>query len=251
MTQPGQWKNYHYPNDHPACTFWYHDHAVDITAENAYFGLAAQYHIHDPLEQSLGLPGGAYDVPLIIRDAMFANDGSLMFDDDNHSGLFGDVILVNGALAGDAGRAAQVPLPHAQRVDLALLPPAPLDGRAIHGDRRRRRAGPSPQPVADFRFGMAERYEMVIDFSKYPIGQRVVLQNTVAEEQHRIREHRQDHGVRRGRRALDARRQHDPRSAQPRRATMNLTEADAVRTRKFEFVRKHGSGRSTDRPGQT
>ena len=25
-----------------SCTFWYHDHAVGITAENAYFGLAAQ-----------------------------------------------------------------------------------------------------------------------------------------------------------------------------------------------------------------
>ena len=28
-----------------------------------------------------------------------------------------------------------------------------------------------------FRQGMAERYEIVIDFAKYPHGQRVVLQN--------------------------------------------------------------------------
>jgi FtsP/CotA-like multicopper oxidase with cupredoxin domain len=96
VTQPGQWKNYHYPNNHPACTFWYHDHAVGITAENAYMGLAAQYQLHDALEQSLGLPSGAYDVPLIIRDAMFAADGSLIFDDRDDSGLFGDVVLVNG-----------------------------------------------------------------------------------------------------------------------------------------------------------
>ena len=34
-----------------------------------------------------------------------------------------------------------------------------------------------PQPVGDFRHAMAERYEMIIDFAKYPIGQRVVLQN--------------------------------------------------------------------------
>ena len=45
VIQPGQWKNYHYPNNHPACTFWYHDHAVGITAENAYFGLAAMYEL--------------------------------------------------------------------------------------------------------------------------------------------------------------------------------------------------------------
>ena len=96
VIQPGQWKNYHYPNNHPACTFWYHDHAVGITAQNAYFGLAAMYQLHDDLERSLGLPSGAYDVPLIIKDAMFAADGSLIFDDRDHSGLFGDVILVNG-----------------------------------------------------------------------------------------------------------------------------------------------------------
>ena len=39
---------------------------------------------------------------------------------------------------------------------------------------------PAPQAVTDIRHGMAERYEIVIDFSKYPAGQRVVLQNTTA-----------------------------------------------------------------------
>ena len=53
VTQPGQWKNYHYPNIQDARTLWYHDHAVDITAENAYLGLAAQYDLHDDLERSL------------------------------------------------------------------------------------------------------------------------------------------------------------------------------------------------------
>ena len=178
MTQPGQWKNYHYPNDHPACTFWYHDHAVDITAENAYFGLAAQYHLHDPLEQSLGLPSGAYDVPLTIRDAIFAADGSLIFDDGNHSGLFGDVILVNGkpwpAMRVERRkyrfRMLNASLSRSYRLSLSTGEPFTM----IAGDSG---FGPVPQLVADFRFGMAERYEMVIDFAKYPIGQRVVLQN--------------------------------------------------------------------------
>jgi len=36
---------------------------------------------------------------------------------------------------------------------------------------------PKPQVVTSFRHGMAERYEVVIDFSKYQPGQRVVLKN--------------------------------------------------------------------------
>ena len=171
---------------------------------------------------------------------MFAADGSLIFDDDNHSGLFGDVILVNGK-----------PWP-AMRVErrkyrfrmlnastLALLPPAPLDGRAVHDDRRRQRVRPVPQQVADFRFGMAERYEMVIDFSKYPIGQRVVLQNQ--SPKNNIEFANTDKIM-----AFDVVAEPStldgntiPDQLNPGGATMDLTEADAVRTRKFEFIRKH------------
>ena len=47
VTQPGQWKNYHYPNFQDARTLWYHDHGVHHTAENAYMGLAGMYIMHD------------------------------------------------------------------------------------------------------------------------------------------------------------------------------------------------------------
>ena len=92
----GQWKDYVYPNDCEARTLWYHDHGVHHTAENVYMGLAAQYHLTDDVERALPLPRGRYDVPLIISDVMFAENGALMWDDDNHDSLFGDVILVNG-----------------------------------------------------------------------------------------------------------------------------------------------------------
>ena len=59
-------------------------------------GLAGMYRMHDPLEASLPIPHGSYDVPLIVSDAMFDTDGQLLYDDDDHSGLYGDVILVNG-----------------------------------------------------------------------------------------------------------------------------------------------------------
>ena len=61
-----------------ARTLWYHDHGVHRTAQNAYSGLAAQYHLHDDDGGGLGIPQGAFDVPLIIRDAMFAQNGTLL-----------------------------------------------------------------------------------------------------------------------------------------------------------------------------
>ena len=100
ITNPGQFKDYRYPNTHPASTLWYHDHGVHITAPNAYMGLAALYLIRDDLEVGLPIPQGRYDVPLVIRDALFTSSGQLIFDDNGGtsggSGLFGDVILVNG-----------------------------------------------------------------------------------------------------------------------------------------------------------
>jgi FtsP/CotA-like multicopper oxidase with cupredoxin domain len=178
VTQPGQWKNYHYPNIQDARTLWYHDHGVHHTAENAYMGLAAMYILHDEAEQSLGLPRGAYDVPLILKDAMFATDGSLLFDNHSESGLYGDVNLVNGVpwplmkveRRKYRFRVLNACISRSFRLKLSTGEPITIigtDGGLM----------PAPQDVANFRIGMAERYEIVIDFSKYAIGERVVLQN--------------------------------------------------------------------------
>ena len=71
VTNRGFYKDYYYPNSQPARTLWYHDHGVHHTALNVYAGLAAQYHMHDPLERQ-PLPQGRYDLALTISDAMFA-----------------------------------------------------------------------------------------------------------------------------------------------------------------------------------
>src|SRR3954465_9138602 len=62
---PAAVKAYHCPNIQDARTLWYHDHGVHITASNAYMGLAAQYILHDPVEQSLPTPHDQYDGPLV------------------------------------------------------------------------------------------------------------------------------------------------------------------------------------------
>ena len=178
VTQPGQWKNYVYPNIQDARTLWYHDHGVHHTAQNAYMGLAAMYILHDEAEQSLGLPRGAYDVPLILKDAMFGTDGSLIYDDHSESGLYGDVNLVNGVpwpvmkveRRKYRFRVLNACISRSFRLKLSTGEPITVigtDGGLM----------PAPQNVANFRLGMAERYEIVIDFSKYAIGQRVLLQN--------------------------------------------------------------------------
>lgn len=111
VTPPGYVKDYKYPNFQAARTLWYHDHGVHFTAQNAYGGLAAQYHMHDPVERAL-LPQGEFDVPITITDAQFAAEGKLSYDDHTESGLWGDIILVNGKpLAGDAGEAPGLPVP--------------------------------------------------------------------------------------------------------------------------------------------
>jgi spore coat protein A len=57
-TATGHFKDYHYPNLQDARTLWYHDHGIHHTANNAYMGLPAQYHLHDDLERRLGIPVG-------------------------------------------------------------------------------------------------------------------------------------------------------------------------------------------------
>ncbi len=78
LSDPGFAKNYEYENTEDARTLWYHDHAVHHTAQNVYSGLAAQYHLLDPAQDTrLGLPqGDDYDLPLMINDAAFRSNGT-------------------------------------------------------------------------------------------------------------------------------------------------------------------------------
>jgi spore coat protein A len=77
MIMPGQYKDYLYPNAQLPATLWYHDHTMDTTGINVYNGLAGCYIITDDYEESLQLPSGRFDVPLVIQDRTFNNDGSL------------------------------------------------------------------------------------------------------------------------------------------------------------------------------
>ncbi|KAK1593847.1 multicopper oxidase [Colletotrichum navitas] len=95
---PGQYKDYYYPNSESARYLWYHDHAMEITSVNAYFGQAGAYIVQDPAEEALGLPSGygVSDIPLILTSKQYGSDGAPTSPAHERENLFGDVVHVNG-----------------------------------------------------------------------------------------------------------------------------------------------------------
>ncbi|MBD1372910.1 multicopper oxidase domain-containing protein [Hazenella sp. IB182357] len=72
---------YTYLNQQQPTTLWYHDHVLGITHLNVFAGLAGFYLLRDPNNEiEKILPKGKYEVPLLIQDRSFNEDGSLFFD---------------------------------------------------------------------------------------------------------------------------------------------------------------------------
>lgn len=72
---------YTYENDQDAAPLWYHDHALGITRQNVYAGLAGFYLLQDETEQALVangyLPGREFQFGMAVQDRAFKEDGSL------------------------------------------------------------------------------------------------------------------------------------------------------------------------------
>jgi FtsP/CotA-like multicopper oxidase with cupredoxin domain len=82
---------FQYTNDQRATTLWFHNHELGLTRVNLYAGLTGFYLLRGgPSDLPSGvLPGGRFEVPLVIQDRSFNRDGSLFFPDSR--GFFGDV----------------------------------------------------------------------------------------------------------------------------------------------------------------
>jgi blue copper oxidase len=74
---------------------FYHPHPHHATASQVAKGLAGGFIIRDAEEDALGLPAGAYEVPLVIRDTNIDSGGTLSYN-GKASGFTGSVLLVNG-----------------------------------------------------------------------------------------------------------------------------------------------------------
>jgi len=77
----------------------YHPHPHNTTAKQVYHGLAGAILVNDDEERRLELPGGEYEVPIVIQDRLFDANNQLQYVRQMHDrmmGFYGDRILVNG-----------------------------------------------------------------------------------------------------------------------------------------------------------
>jgi FtsP/CotA-like multicopper oxidase with cupredoxin domain len=177
---PGESQTYLYENKRCAATLWYHDHAMGHTARNIYQGLAGLYLIEDDIESALCLPSGSSDIPLIIQDRIISDDGSLRYVAGlgNQTGVRGNALLVNGQpwpkleVATRKYRFRILNASNSTPYRLALSSGQSFIQVATDGGLL-----PAPVSCSEISLAMAERVEVVIDFSIYPLGTRIFLQN--------------------------------------------------------------------------
>ena len=135
-SRPGASASYYYPNDQDAATLWYHDHTMGINRLNVYAGLMGVYLIRDAAEDALNLPRDRYDIPLLICDRLLRSDGQLDYPDLRQSGFAVGRRCdrrcdpdQRQAVSVSRRRAAQVSLPHHQRLERTF--PAAVGRRTV------------------------------------------------------------------------------------------------------------------------
>jgi spore coat protein A, manganese oxidase len=150
-------------------------------------GLAAAYIVRDEHDTGaepnpIGIPGGAYEIPLVVQDRQFNRDGTFLYPTSGIPGAtwiaeyFGDVMLVNGKVW-----------------PFLNVEPRMYRFRILNGCNARILnldiGGPSfwqigseggmwdkPVPVKELVLAPAERADVLVDFSRFP-GARLVMKN--------------------------------------------------------------------------
>ncbi|MEX2132184.1 MAG: multicopper oxidase domain-containing protein [Pseudohongiellaceae bacterium] len=152
-------------------TCWYHSHLLNRTGEQVYKGLAGMIIIDDEetLRDELPSEYGIDDIPLIVQDRAFNQDGSFRYVGmrmDVMTGMFGDTILVNGT-----------PSPYFEptttRVRFRLLNGSNArtytlafsDGRSFEVIASDGGLLPAAVRMTSVELAPAERVELVVDFS--------------------------------------------------------------------------------------
>jgi FtsP/CotA-like multicopper oxidase with cupredoxin domain len=182
-------------------TLWYHDHTVDFTGPNVYRGLAGFYLIFDDLDSgnerdpnpsALRLPSHPYDYPLIFQDKRFDADMRLTFDQFTPEGVPGDKVTVNGKiepvlrvarrkyrlrlLNGGPTRFYEFYLVNSGGTTSYTFTYIANDGNLL------------PAPLVNqfkVRLGVAERADIVVDFSRFPVGTQLYLVNRLEQPDNR------------------------------------------------------------------
>ena len=227
---PGQARTYYYPNQQDAALLWYHDHAMGINRLNVYAGMFGLHVIRDDAEDALRLPGGKYEVPLILCDRDLRRDGQLSYPvsaDPRHPWVpecFGELHLVNGKIfpflevEPRKYRFRILNAANGRFYSLSLS-----DGASIQQIGCDQGLLSSPVAVTYVQMAPGERADIVVDFSRHR-GARLMLKSDSLElMQFRV-----------GKTAVE-----DP-SALPAqlRAIPRLEESSAAKTRRLTLNEK-------------
>jgi spore coat protein A, manganese oxidase len=187
---PGETQTVHYTNqlpENPATLLWFHDHALGATRLNVFAGLAAAYILRDQFDTGtepnpIGIPGGAYEIPLVIQDRQFSIDGKFFYPTSDIEGAiwigeyFGDVMLVNGKVwpfLDVEPRMYRFRILNGCNARILNLDLSGLDFWQIGAE-----GGMWDIPVLTRRLVLApaERADVIVDFSRFA-GGRLVMMN--------------------------------------------------------------------------
>lgn len=178
---PGQTYAYSFPIIQRAGLNFYHPHPHMLTGKQVCMGLAGAFIIRDSEEDGLGLPSGRYEVPLVLRDANFDSRGDMLYNPTS-SGFKGKYPLVNGTLKAMLGvdkgvyRLRVLNGSNARVFKLAFSNNAPMTIIGNDGGLLR-----SPATVTQIELGMAERLDLLVDFSALATGQAITLRCLTAK----------------------------------------------------------------------
>ncbi len=99
---PGGRYDYDFTVRNRGGTYWYHTHAHELTAKQAYNGLASFFLVDDDdqrkLAKALDLQLGVTDLPMVIQDKQFDSQGRLRYQpsaQESMMGWLGDIVLAN------------------------------------------------------------------------------------------------------------------------------------------------------------
>ncbi|MGE0743191.1 MAG: multicopper oxidase family protein [Hyphomonadaceae bacterium] len=197
-------------------TLWFHDHMIDHTAENVYKGNAAMLNVYSGVDRgregfqcnytnpefdNLCFPSGTalswgnrdYDVNLLIADKAWDRNGQLWYNIFDRDGFLGDRVTVNWAwnpymdvrarryrfrlLNGAVARIFKIAVVTStgQMVPFHMIG---NDGNIMEHAV----AFPNSESQALPEMSIGERFEIIIDFSRYAPGTRIYFVNVLAHD---------------------------------------------------------------------
>ena len=187
---PGETQTVFYTNQlpqMPASLLWFHDHGLGATRLNVFAGLAAAYIVRDANDtgeepNSIGIPGGAYEIPLVVQDRQFNPDGTFRYPTSDISGVtwigeyFGDVMLVNGKVWPFLSVEPRMYRFRILNGCNARILSLDIGGPALWQIGAEGGMWDVPVPVKELVLAPAERADVLVDFTKFA-GKTLMMKN--------------------------------------------------------------------------